>query len=769
MSGLDWFRRSFLRKLLALFLVVGVLIGTVGGAIYFQTAAALADDTEGDLTKSAEIQASTIAEWSDRSLDHAAELANDSAVQRGDGVEAVLAAETAQLSDSVAGIHYVDAETGTVLNSSLDGAAGDSYAAVRWMALDGRLPEDGEATATTTYVDPTLETESVAFVAAVPGRDRLIVLPANLTERSTELDRPVDSESAFSVAVNSDGFVVLSQKGDQLNTQNMGDPDELNVTSMAVMQGLDGKSGYMEMSMNGGNMAMGFAPIAGTDWVLMTHVPTNDAFALQEFVQLAVAILLLVSFLGLGTVGAVVGRNTTRSLRDLATSAEEVKQGNLDAEPTTDRVDEFGTLYDSFDEMRRSLKESLAEADAARQDAQARAREAEQARAEAADAKEQAEEFNRHLEEKAEAYRRQIEAAAAGDLTRRVQTDSQSQAMTEIGDAFNEMVADLEETVTEIQQFADDVAAASAEATSATAEIQQSSETVSESIQQIATEADKQRENLGTVSTEMTQLSATIEEAASTANTVSDRSRETAQIAGDGEATAEQSIDEMESVQETMAGAVENVQRLDEVMAEIGEIVTLIGDIAEQTNMLALNANIEAARAGTGNSGDGFAVVADEVKQLAEETQAAAEDVTDLITDVQTTTETTVAEIQAADQQVQETTESVGQTVETFTTVVENVEATNSGVQEISDAMDDQAASAEEVVSMFDEVEQQSKAATDEAENVSAAAEQQASSTSQISENVSNLAAQADQLRTLLATFETDAETSQTETLQPAE
>ncbi|WP_082528590.1 PAS domain-containing methyl-accepting chemotaxis protein [Methylobacterium sp. Leaf466] len=94
----------------------------------------------------------------------------------------------------------------------------------------------------------------------------------------------------------------------------------------------------------------------------------------------------------------------------------------------------------------------------------------------------------------------------------------------------------------------------------------------------------------------------------------------------------------------TQAAATDvTVRLLAENANKVDTVVGMIKSIADQTNLLALNATIEAARAGA--AGRGFAVVASEVKALAAQTAKATGEITQQVTAIQSATAEAVTAI----------------------------------------------------------------------------------------------------------------------------
>jgi methyl-accepting chemotaxis protein len=742
----DHVRERLILKLGLVFAVVVVVLAAVGGVTYVQTGDTLQQDTEAQLVGSTRVQAESVGEWVQRMEDRTRFVARASEVVEGDGGErlAFMQAELERLPDHAVAMHYVDISSTEVL-ASTDGAAdGEGFddAVVPWAAA---VPSDGDDPSTVgrtrPYQDPFAGATATAFVARVPGEsERGIVLVVDLEQRSAAFERPwADS---WTHVVNSEGAVVITHRAEKLGDQNMGGP---GVDSMGVEQGLEGETGYVEMEMREQDVVMGFAPVEGTDWVVMTHMSRSDAFALQQDILNSIALLVVIAFLGLGLVGATVGRNTVVALETLSSKARALEEGDLDVELETSRIDEVGRLYASFGSMRDSLRAQVREATDAR-DA------AEVARAEA-------EELNEHLESKAVAYEQVMQSCAEGDLTRRMDPDSDSDAMQSIAEAFNAMI-DQHETVThQLKTFAEEVAASSEEVTASSEEVQSSADEVASAVQEISAGADEQRDTLQSIAEEMNSLSTTTEEMAASANQVAETAELTAETGDDARETAEEAIAEMESVEREAETTVDAIEALQARMSEIEEITEFITEVAEQTNILALNANIEAARAG--EAGEGFAVVADEVKDLAEDTRQAAEEIETLIADLRGQTTATVEEVRATSEEVSRSTEAVEETVEALREIAEYAEETNVGIQEISEATTEQASSTNEVVSMADEAAAIAEQTADEASTVAGASEEQTAALSEMTDSAGTLASEADTLRNSLERFETEPDERQ--------
>lgn len=255
-------------------------------------------------------------------------------------------------------------------------------------------------------------------------------------------------------------------------------------------------------------------------------------------------------------------------------------------------------------------------------------------------------------------------------LDLRLTTSGGGEAM----DRFRAMTALLTNLVAEARRIAD--------------ELGQSAKALLDGETTLSRESDLTRR-------ETDSLASAIEQMSAAARTIADHAAQAAQLAvtaGHEERQVRDANSRNLTINTQLASqlgeASTRVHEVNHACQAIDKVVAVITAVAEQTNLLALNAAIEAARAG--EMGRGFAVVADEVRSLAARTQQSTTEITQLIRDLQSGSEQTVA-LMAHCQQISgqslDASKAVATAVDTLGTALQQIQSLSS---EIATATDEQ-------------------------------------------------------------------------------
>jgi methyl-accepting chemotaxis protein len=389
---------------------------------------------------------------------------------------------------------------------------------------------------------------------------------------------------------------------------------------------------YLWESPKGGNFdkvtyAQAFKPFS---WVISSGVLLTDVQAIFLKAAATSAAITIGIMALMILVGALILRGITKPLGRLNGNMIELADGKYDIElKGKERRDEIGDMARAVEVFRENgLKVSrMTEAEAATV------------------LRNQAERASMMAELRA-AFGDVVDAAVAGDFSRRVETEFPDPELNGLAQSVNNLVdtvdrgigataevlgalaqADLTRRVEgdfggTLGRLKDDTNLVTDKLSDVVARLRGTSRSLKTATGEILAGANDLSERTTKQAATIEETSAAMEQLAATVLENAKRAQDASQIAGVVTETAETSGRVMRDANAAM-------DRITTSSGKISNIIGLIDDIAFQTNLLALNASVEAARAG--DAGKGFAVVAVEVRRLAQSAAQASNEVKGLI------------------------------------------------------------------------------------------------------------------------------------------
>ncbi|WP_375452398.1 methyl-accepting chemotaxis protein [uncultured Devosia sp.] len=370
--------------------------------------------------------------------------------------------------------------------------------------------------------------------------------------------------------------------------------------------------------------------VYGVQWVVAAVQNQSEVLApvvaMRNLILIIGGVLLLLA----AGLGMVFSRSLSRPITRLTRSMDALAGGDLEvAVEGARRKDELGAMSRAVEVFRQNSSRVVE-------------LNAEQVAAEQSNRIERIE----MMHDLQNAFGAVVDAAIAGDFSRRVEAHFPDEVLNQLAGSVNTLVHTVDRGVNETGIVLE--ALANTDLTKrmqgsyegAFAKLKADTNAVAETLTGVVSQLKNTSRSLKTATQEIVlgsndlsertnKQAATIEQTSAAMQLLAGTVATNVQKARDASVNASAVTRTAEEGGAVMHQATQAMERITQSSGKISNIIGLIDDIAFQTNLLALNASVEAARAG--EAGKGFAVVAVEVRRLAQSAANASHDIKELI------------------------------------------------------------------------------------------------------------------------------------------
>lgn len=344
------------------------------------------------------------------------------------------------------------------------------------------------------------------------------------------------------------------------------------------------------------------------------------------------------------------------------------------------------------------------------------------------------------------------ESISQGDLTQHI-SDTSKDEIGQLSHTFNDMNQSLSSLIGSIHDSVSDVVSSSEQLNASSEQTSHATVQITTAIEQFSVGNERQNKNVHQSAEQLTQVADWLQTIQSDSTSLLSLSESSNYLADSGDRLMQQTVGQIEMIDQSVHQANEVVNNLSRKSEEISVILKTINDIAQQTNLLSLNAAIEAARAG--EHGKGFNVVAGEVQKLADQSRASSQHIENLLQDITDEIGRSLSTFTQIHGSVAEGMMTVQQAADQFQQLRTSSYQISSKLTQMNTIMQEVNGNAGDVAQSVQEISEISNINTASTHEIAASAEEQLAAMEEITSSAHALAALADNLQQEIQRFKT--------------